>query len=63
VSAIPDQAQELIKAKHQAQRLLDELVRQQKQMSSEPAGQAALNEAIAAARETLASLEAAITRD
>jgi len=63
VSAIPDQAQELIEAKHKAQRLLDELLRQLEQMSAEPAGQAMLAEAIEAARQTLASLEAAITRD
>jgi NAD(P)H-dependent FMN reductase len=54
VSEPPDQRQILIDAREKAQRLLDDLLRQQREMP-EPAAE--LNEAIAAAQALLIALE------
>jgi hypothetical protein len=53
----------LTDARDNAQRLVDELLRQREQLSNNPQGLDAISEAIAAALETLASLEAALPRD
>jgi NAD(P)H-dependent FMN reductase len=54
VSEPPDQRQILIDAREKAQRLLDDLLRQQREM---PEPVAELNEAIAAAQALLIALE------